>query len=296
MSRRRRSQTRQRPGPRPRKPWWRRPLPWIGSVATALVVAIVTALGTGIGQHLWSLAFGHRTPVGPAVRINQEIRNPPISYDYDTTQAWVLPSILNPTSTAAKVLVPKGTASGYETYDSYIDRFDSWLFSHGGATVGTTYLRITLTGGQQPILIQSICAHIISRSKILSGTLFYKPPQGMATTETTLNLDSAEPCANYFRGHYLSLSPGKSEVLDMAVIAHADTVQWNLFLDAIVNGKQEFIPVDNHEAFRTTGLLSKLTRYGVYYEYTTGARSELFRPIILGPGDEQSIKQALSPP
>lgn len=288
----RRSQSRSR-----RAPWWRSPLLWIGSVVSALVIAIATAFGTGFGQDLWSSTFGHHTPSGPAVRINQEIRNPPVAYDRGTIQAWVLPSILSPTSTMAKVLTMRESASGYETPDSYIDRFDNWLFAHGGATVGTTYLRITLTAGQEPILIQSICAHIVNRSKIMSGTLFFKGTQGEKPVETVLNLDSAEPCATYFQGHYLSISPGKSQVVDLGVIAHTDTVAWSLFLDAIVNGKQEFIPVDSNEVLRTTGLQPKLANYGMYYEYTAGEGSSwFFRPSIPGPGSEQSIKDILSPP
>jgi hypothetical protein len=280
-----------------RVPWWRHPLLWVGSVASALVIAMATAFGTGVGQDLWASASEHSTPPsGPAVRINQEIRNPPVALDTGTIQAWVLPFVLSPASTTAKVLAAGDSTSGYETPDSYIDRFDNWLFAHGGATVGATYLRITLTAGQEPIIIQSICAHIVSRTKIMSGTLFFKGTQGEKPVETVLNLDSAEPCATYFQGNYLSIFPGNSKVVDLGVIAHADTVAWTLFLDAIVNGRQEFIPVDSNEVLRTTGLLPKLTGYGIYYEYTTGeGYSWLFRPTVLGPGDQQSIENILSP-
>jgi hypothetical protein len=228
------------------------------------------------------------------VQVNQEIRNPPVSQDLNTTQAWVIPAVLNPTSAAAKALVPHGNVSGYESPDSYLDRFDNWVFTHGGATVGVTYLRVTLTAGQRPVLVQSICAHIVSRTKTLSGTLFFKPPQGQPIIETTLDLDDPQPCANYFETHYILLSPRRPRVLSIAVVAHADTVVWNLFLDAIVNGKQEYIPVGGHEVLRTTGLLSRLTEYHMYYEYSTGAGySQLFRPTILGPGDQVSIESAL---
>lgn len=283
--------------PEARKPWWRRPLVWIGSIVTALVVAIVTAVGTGIGNDVLSATDRHSASPTPteSLKVSQEIRNNQAAYDNNTTQAWAIPSLLNPTSAAAQIAVSPHSVSGYETGDSYIDRFDNWVFAHGGATVGVTYLRLTLTGGKQPAVIQSVCAHVIKRTKILAGTLFFKGAQGTQPVETTLNLDSSEPCANYFKGHYLPLSPGQPAVVDISVITHSDTVTWNLFLDAVVNGKQKFIPVESNKVLRTTAPLRQIKGYGAYYQFAYGAAgsSGSFRPTIPSPFDQQDL-QALA--
>ena len=273
------------------KPWWTRPVVWVGSIASALVIAIATGYGTGVGQGLFSAIVHHKAPQQEPLKINQEIRNNQVAYDTRNAQAWALPYLLNPASSAAHILIPPNAGSGYETPDSYIDRFDSWLFTHGGATVGVTNLVLTLIGGQGTTVVQSICAHIIKRTKIMSGTLFFKPPQGVGVpVETALDLDSAEPCARYFQEHYISLSQGQSAVVDVSVVAHSDTVSWNLFIDAIVNGKQKFIPVDSTQVLRTTGLLPNLARYGVFYEDTNpDGYSEVFRPTVPGPSDNQQV-------
>jgi hypothetical protein len=268
---------------------------WVSSIVTAFVIAIVTALGTGVGNDLLSPSAHHADPTPtPSLQVNQELRNNQAAYDTNTTQAWAIPNTLNPTSAAARVIISPSPISGYETPDSYIDRFDNWVFAHDGATVGVTYLRLTLTSGNQPTVIQSVCAHIIKRAKILAGTLFFKGAQGNEPVETTLNLDSSEPCANYFKGHYLSLAPGQSAVVDISVVAHSDTVTWNLFLDAVVNGKQKFIPVGSNETLRTTAPLRKITGYGAYYQFTYGTNaSMLFRPTVPDSFDQQDL-QALA--
>jgi hypothetical protein len=288
----------QKPQTRPAAPtpWWRRPLIWGGSIVTALVIAIVTAVGTGIGNGIFSATVRHHTAPTPtpSLGVNQEVRNNQAAYDTNTTQAWAIPDTLSPTSAAARIIISSHSVSGYETPDSYIDRFDNWVFAHGGATVGVTYLRLTLTGGSQPTVIQSVCAHIIKRTKILTGTLFFKGAQGNEPVETTLNLDSSEPCANYFKGHYLPLSPGQSAVVNISATAHSDTVSWDLFLDATVNGKQKFIPVGSNEVLRTTAALRQITGYGAYYQFTYGAgASMLFRPTVPDSSDQQDL-QALA--
>jgi hypothetical protein len=195
-------------------------------------------------------------------------------------------------SSTAQILVPQNAGSGYSTQNSYLDRFDSWLFARGGASVEVTNLTLTLTGGPGTTIIQGICAHVISRTKVLSGTLFYKAPQGgSGAIGTTLNLDSDEPCAKYFSGHYITLSKGETSMVDISAAAHSDTVTWNLSLDAVVNGTQQFIPVQSREALRTTGLLPELTGYGAYYtDQQTDNYVEEFRAAVPGPSDEKNVE------
>lgn len=47
----------------PEKPqWWRRPLVRIGGVVGVLILAIVAALGNGMGQSLWNAISGNSSP------------------------------------------------------------------------------------------------------------------------------------------------------------------------------------------------------------------------------------------
>ncbi|MGH2506524.1 MAG: hypothetical protein ACRDHZ_03775, partial [Ktedonobacteraceae bacterium] len=198
----------------------------------------------------------------------------------------------DPARSSSHILTPKPTGSGYETFDSYLSRVDDWIFSRGGATVGVANVDLTLTGGQNGIVIKSICARIIKRSPIMNGSLFYVSPQGGRPVSTILNLDSAEPCARYFNDNYLTLSSGQSTVIDLSVLAHSDTVTWSLYLNAVVNGIQQMIPVDSGQILRTTGLLPELTQYGIFYEFTdTGNYSGIFRPTIPEASEQKALEQ-----
>jgi hypothetical protein len=271
--------------------WWQRPLSWAAGIGGALVVAAATSFGTGVGQRLFSASEPHSASHTQSLKVSEEIRNS-AAYETAGSQAWALPYVLDPASSVASLALPQTSSSGYATPDSYIDRFDSWLFSRGGASVGVTDLQLTLTGGSGTTIVQGICAEIVSRTKIMNGTLFFEPPQGgEGSIETALDLDAAEPCAKYFNGHYITLSQGEGAVVNIHVVAHSDTVTWELFLDAVVNGKHQYIPVNSKETLRTTGLLSSVKSYGIYYKDTqTENFSEEFRPTVPDSSDNTEVE------
>jgi hypothetical protein len=278
-----------------KRPAYKRAGLWIGGIVTATAVAVGVAIGTGIGQHVDSALFRPRpTPSPSPLSIAEEVRNGPVEFDNGMPQAWVLPYTLHP-SASDKDGLPRPeselqSVSGYETPNSYIDRFAAWVASQNGATAGLTYVRLTLTAGPAPIVIQSICAKILKRSPILKGTLFYKSSQGEEPVETTINLDSAEPCAAYFTGHYIDISPNASVVVDLRVVAYSDTVTWSLLANAVVNGRQEFLPAHTEQVFRTTGILKSIQRYGIFYDFVQENGSEEFLPTEPAPVDAKQVQ------
>ena len=63
------------------KPWWKKPpFLWIGGIASALVVAVATSFGTGLGQHLLSVFTDPNPASNPPIQVSQEIRNV-VEYD-----------------------------------------------------------------------------------------------------------------------------------------------------------------------------------------------------------------------
>jgi hypothetical protein len=74
--------------------WWHRPVVWITTIITALVVAIATAFGLGIGGHLFSLVAGANSQHASDQTTRDPVEIESASYVWDDSAVFAFPNIL----------------------------------------------------------------------------------------------------------------------------------------------------------------------------------------------------------
>jgi hypothetical protein len=271
--------------------------PWIAAAVIVLLVGIPAfwfiraQTGTDAGRDHAS-SSPSSTPlfgaVGPA-RPSDKVKT-----DSDPAAGWALPARFGPAPLPLSNLRPSNSspdAAGSLQPD--IQRFDDWVYNRGGATVGVTHLRVVLTAGQDAVQVQDICARISTRAPSLKGTLFFKGTEGDPTIQTSLNLDSSQPCVGYFRDQYKSLQAGESAEFDVSAVARKGTVTWSLYAQVVVKGEKKTIEVDPKKVMRTAGLLQGAAGYSEYYNYEFGANGGLFRPTVFSDQWGDQLEKAL---
>lgn len=204
-------------------PWWRRrPFVWIGGVFTALAIAIATAVGTGVGNHLLSAAdpstaANADTPTGPPVAVDST------TYEEAADDGLIL--------TFPRSLT-KQQASTFNSTSASFQDFISKAGSLGGSITSDALIQIILRGNSTQTAIIDGMQIIRHCSSPLTGTILYSPPAAEDNNiELGFNLDSQFPTAqnykmgkfsgNFFAQHSISLHRGETEV----ILAHAATQQ-----------------------------------------------------------------------
>ena len=127
-------------------------------------------------------------------------------------------------------------------------------------------LRLIVTGQHDaPVIITGIRARILKRDQPLSGTVVYGPPQGVGVDiQIGMDLDAVSPVARmidaggrlgspYFAGKHVSVKRGERVVFSIRAFTDACYCEWELVVDADVDGKQQaFLVKDGVRPFRTT--------------------------------------------
>src|SRR5712691_483902 len=160
-------------------PWWRRPIFWLGSVASALVIAAVTAIGTGLGSTIWHTATAPRPPAGPPVRIEAVS-----SLQFGSYASFVLPRAL---------ILSRAQLAAMNTQTAISDAgYVRWFLRRAAvqAYEGTISLTVT-SNSATDVTIKEI--DIIKHCKnSLHGTLFsdFLGAGPQVTPEIAFDLDS----------------------------------------------------------------------------------------------------------
>lgn len=180
--------------------WWKRPLPWVGAILTATVIAIATAFGTGIGQKLSSAATGNPAPA---------------SAPTESTATPLVPAG-RPTLTPADresprpspVLIEDLQVEFYQDYsfvspvELILNRsklaklaasWSTWPQSPGMVMANQQWIILTLAGNESaPVTINNMTILKICQAPLKGGTLFYDPTHGSGPYPTApiyFNLD-----------------------------------------------------------------------------------------------------------
>ncbi|WP_433831104.1 hypothetical protein ACQP2E_12625 [Actinoplanes sp. CA-015351] len=273
----------------------------ITTFVTAVVTAVVTLAFSGVGP-LWRAVFPespvtvhvdrHRPPlVTPSVPLASR----PAATQRDITarsgpqyawspQAWALPAHVDPAG-APRVSAPVDD-------DAAALDFISWVTRSGGADVGTTRLRITVTGQNKDVVIDGLCARVVGpRSAPLNGVLLYLPPDGDPPEPASLDLDSGRPCAPELSAAPLHVEAHKNKVIEIIARTRANTVTWYPELQVVADGKRVAIPIGETQPYRTTALLDELTGYGRYLIYTrSDSAAPSFRESLPDPSEIEEIR------
>ena len=249
----------------------RRVYVWLGSVGGALVIAIATAFGSGIGQDLVSTAIGHHSPSGPPVRIDSVMQEETgnIDGDYVFAQKLVL------TSRELRTFNQLGQGSAGPA---------AWLQSRGVVyPSGSSSVQVVIEGNRDhPVEITG--ARVVKQCQPpLNGTLFYNPaiPAGIAadigmgfnmdspiSTAQFFNPDTGAAYGDFFAGHTISLAHGEVQTLALQYSTGNQYCQFTFTLIVVDGNTTTREIVTNHgQPFRVTALIDKGPRRGEFSSY-----------------------------
>lgn len=178
-----------------RRPWWKRPLTWLGGVLTVMIAGIATAYGTGLGQDLVSVTIGvHPTPL-PTMRYPIHVDS--ASYLNNKYPTFAFPGIL--TKAQVSTLVNDSQLQNADTV--------SWqgpmsqVAKYGGAPIGDARIQIVLRNKATQTAVITNMQVVKHCDAPLTGTLLYAPGGGaLNDIEIGYDLDVPLPVAQFSRG------------------------------------------------------------------------------------------------
>jgi hypothetical protein len=204
--------------------WWQRPITWIAGVISVLILAVATALGTGIGNSIFNAAKGHPSTIGPPVAIEAISIQPWQDYSF------VIPRKLVLAHAQLITMNKQGTASP--------SAYASWFDSHGGVIANRGIIGITVRGnGTGPVTITDMQVVKHCGRPLAGGTLFYSPTTGAGPFSTDqIGFDLSQqltigqylpapgprtlsPGGNFFAKKVITLKPGEPQTLSAYVTA-----------------------------------------------------------------------------
>jgi hypothetical protein len=269
--------------PKIRVKWWKRPITWVAGVVGALVLAIATALGTGIGNSLLAAAKGHRTPTGPPVAIESVSSIQPYQ-DY----SYVFPGKL--------ILASSQLASVNKELGTSMSAYSHWFAEHSGVIANKGVIGITVRGnaiGRVTITDMQVVKHCAP--PLTGGTLFYSPSTGAGPfTTDQIGFDLGQqvsvgqyipavgshpfsPGGNFFAKKVITLKPGEPQTLSAYITAeneycrfvfqlHAATPNGKPVAEIITDhGKPFQITTDGQEGVMGMPTTMSFSSYGVVY-------------------------------
>jgi hypothetical protein len=252
----------QRRGVRPAHPARRpkkRALAWAGTVVGALIIAIVTAFGTGVGQHISSITIPHHRSAGLSVKIDA------VSLERTALQAgtYMFP---------ARLVLTAAQLQRLNVINPTQPQYDTWFRSRGGVDPDSSNLKVVVEGnGAHPVEITDIRAVKHCR-RPLSGTLFFSPPAGnIDTIGIGFNLDSVTSIAenddngrlsgDFFASHTISLAPGEIQTLQITALTSRQYCQYKLELTVVDGDTTKTETIGNHgRPFQVTATVEKQNR------------------------------------
>lgn len=204
--------------PDEKAPWWRRRINQVVAFSGVIVVAAGTAVGTGLGQSLFSAASSH-----DGLLFNMKDS----SWDYGMSdESAVSPGLLTAKNSSASVSIPPGTTKA-----------------------GAKDVTLTITNDyDHPVTVTDIRLADIQARPPVAGTLFRLTAEGTGSNDL-LGADLSQRPAvlrhvgadygalgdPYFAGSHISIAPHDAEVLVITVYAggpHAYTWDFKVDYDA----------------------------------------------------------------
>ncbi len=276
----------------PDRPQWR--ILVISTLITAVITTIVTLASTGVIP-LWKWInqqdpLTTRVDRRPVPLPESSSTDPAATTEADgsaaawAAQVWALPATVDSTT---------APWTGHITGDNFGTAFGAWATAAGGADVGATTLRLTVTAQDRDVTIDAVCARVVGApGPAMNGTLFFREPQGEDDpAPASVNLDSADPCAPELGRTPLQVEAKKNRVIDLAATTRSRTVTWYPELSVVVNGERKTLALGKDKPYRTTALLDDLASYGHYFEYQYDASSPDFRETLPDPDRVEQIRR-----
>jgi hypothetical protein len=230
-----------------------RPYVWLGTIATAFVVAIVTSWGTGIGNDLLSIARGHNSPSGAPVKIDS------VSLGRNAAQGgsfvFAQERVFSPRDLRAVSQLGPGSPQYY-----------TWFRSKGGVDPSLSIIKLVVEGNRtHPV--QIIGMNLVKHcQRPLNGTLFYSPPAGAgntigigfdldSVTSTAQNLNNYRISGDYFVSHTISLKQGEVQTLEVVAVTGKQYCQFTIKMTVVEGGATTTETITNHgQPFRVSAL------------------------------------------
>ena len=199
--------------------WWKRPITWAAGLISALILAIVAALGTGIGNTLFTTLKGHDASArGSSSQVSPASSALPVKVEQVTplnsspNNSFVLPVKLQLTTTQLAKL-NKGNAKYLAAFQAANHAVPTDKGFTSITVMGNAAKAVTITGMQ-----------VIKRCQApLSGPYFFNPSAGENTTISLgFDLDSqityaqntragSDYSGNFFQDHVVTLKPGEPQ-------------------------------------------------------------------------------------
>ena len=204
--------------------WWKRPITWIAGLISALILAIVAAIGNGIGSTLFT-AINHNASTGrPDGRVSAASTGLPVKIEQVTplntspNNSFAVPVKLQLTE-AQLTTLNQGNANYLAAFQAANRAVPADAGFTGITVMGNSTRTVTITGMQ---VIKQCQAPV-------TGTYFYNPAAGEDTTislgfdlnsQITYAQDTragTEYSGNFFQKHVVTLAPGESRTFTVYV-------------------------------------------------------------------------------
>jgi hypothetical protein len=244
-------------------------LAFIGAAASAFVIAIVTAFGTGVGQDLFSNAT-KSSPSGPPVKVAAVTVER--TAEQSGTYIFAQDQTFSPTQLDALNQLEGGSS-----------QYDDWFRSKGAIDPDVSEIKLVVVGNRpEPVAITGMS--VTKRCAApLSGALFYSPPAGAdnivgvgfdldSTDSTAQNYENYRLSGDYFKSHFISLHEGEIETFEITAMTK-NYCEFTLNLQTVDGSSSQTETVrDGSRPFRVSALVQNpnlgpgfLSHYHVLY-------------------------------
>jgi hypothetical protein len=220
------------PGARRRR-WLRRPAVWVGGVATAVLIGVVTPVAQ---EGLADLTRGSPTVTGPAAKVAA------LRLEQDESETYVFPTRMDLGAGELRTI--------NEAYHTEFpkEQYDRWARAHGGVDDYAVNIKLVLEGNR-PAPIRILGMRPIKHCRDpLTGTLFLSPSAGAdSSVRIGINLDEPRPIArklqggmgltgDYFAEKTVSLKQGEQQTFQITAATIRSYCEFTLELTILDNG------------------------------------------------------------
>lgn len=245
--------------------WIRRPVVWIGSLATAVITAVAVSLTVFFTNHAIGVGQANvhptQSPHGPPVVVAavKVLRN--AAYQ---GYSFVFPKPLDLTRPQLQSI--NRLTSGLQI--GGLNHYYAWAREHHGVDPNVVIIQLVLAGNRnQPVRILGMQPVGECRAP-LAGTLFDSPPAAEDNSVSIgFNLDKPDPAAqvysettgfgaDYFSSKTVSLRYQKQQVFQIVARTAKHYCKFRLQLSVLAGGKTSTETIgDGPHPFQVTGLL-----------------------------------------
>jgi hypothetical protein len=233
----------------------RRPYVWLGTLGTALVVAVVTAFGTGIGQHLFTSVIERHPISGPPIKIDSVI----LEWTERQAGTYVF---------AEKRVFSPAELQRLSELDPSQPEYANWFRSRGAVNPYSSNIKIVIEGNRpHPVQLAGIRA-LKRCQRPLNGTLFYSPMEGAyndigigfslhSVTSIARDYRNNKLSGDYFAEHTISLKRGEAQALQIVALPGKQYCEYTLQL-TVINGSATTTETvtDHGQPFRVSAIVT----------------------------------------